>query len=70
MKLKNYHEIVGTLENYEEKEDSIELNFVFKQSVEIPKNAITIKDLEDCRQKNISILHLDEKYYLNKNYMG
>jgi len=66
MKLENYHEIVGTLENYEEKEDIVKLSFVFKQSIEVPKNAITNKELEDCIQKKISILHLDEKYYLKK----
>lgn len=66
MKLKNYHEIVGTLENYEENKDTIELQFVFKQTIELPKNEISTKELERCKQKEIGIFHLDNKYYLRK----
>ncbi len=48
MKLENYHEMVGTLEKYEENAENIKLHFVFKQSIELPKNALSSEKLEEC----------------------
>ena len=66
MELKNYHEIVGTLENYESTGNDVRLMFSIKKTIDVPKNAISFEDLEECKQKKVSILHLDEKYYLKK----
>ena len=47
-------------------EDDLKLHFVFKQTIELPKNALSTEKLEECKQKEIGIFHLDEKYYLRK----
>ena len=66
MKLENYHEMLGTLEKYEENADNLKLHFVFKRSIELPKNALSTENLEEYKQQKIGIFHLDGEYYLRK----
>ena len=69
MKLNNYEEIIGTLKDYEQMNDENRLTFIMETTLEIPKDAISIEELEECKQSTISILHLDGKYYLKKQVL-
>jgi len=69
LKLNNYEEIVGTLKEYKNIDDKTQLNFTMGKTINIPKDGISIGDLEECKQKKISIFHLDGKYYLKKNFL-
>lgn len=69
MKLSNCEEIIGTLKAYEQMNDENRLTFIMETIIDIPKDAISIEDLEECKQSTISILHLDGKYYLKKQVL-
>ncbi|EMR74035.1 hypothetical protein MBGDN05_00584 [Thermoplasmatales archaeon SCGC AB-539-N05] len=69
MKLSNCEEIIGTLKAYEQMNDENRLTFIMETIIDIPKDAISIENLEECKQSTISILHLDGKYYLKKQVL-
>ena len=69
MKLSNCEEIIGTLKAYEQMSDENRLTFIMETIIDIPKDAISIENLEECKQSTISILHLDGKYYLKKQVL-
>ena len=66
MKLQNLYEIVGTLEDIKTEEDKVSLTFIFKKTIEIPKDALSIDTLNNCRTMRVGVLNLDGKYYLRK----
>ena len=66
MKLQNLYEIVGTLEDIKSEEDKVSLTFIFKKIIEIPKDALSIDTLNNCKTKRVGIFNLDGKYYLRK----
>jgi len=66
MKLKEYHEFVGTLERYTQEEDCIKLVFVIHTTVELPIGAIPKKELDDCINREIGIFNNQGDYRLRK----
>jgi len=69
MKLNNYEEIVGALKEYKNIDDKTQLTFTMETTINIPKDGISIGALEECKQRKISIFHLDGKYYLKKKML-
>jgi hypothetical protein len=66
MKLKEYHEFVGTLERYTQEDDCIKLVFVIHTTVELPIGAIPKKELDDCINRKIGIFNNQGDYRLRK----
>jgi hypothetical protein len=66
MILKNYHEIVGTLESYKEKDDILQLVVKIEYNLELPKNAIPKEELDDCMDRKIGIFNNAGDYRLRK----
>lgn len=66
MKLKEYHEIVGTLETYTHEEDCIKLVFKIQTTIELPIGAIPKKELDDCINRKIGIFNNQGDYRLRK----
>ena len=66
MKLQNLYEIVGTLEDINTKDDKVSLTFSYRKTIEIPKDALPIDKLNNCKTKEIGIFNLDGKYYLRE----
>lgn len=67
MKLKNYHEIVGTLESYIQENDKTRLVFQIQKTIELPQKAIPKEELEDCINRKIAIFNNNEDYRLRKS---
>jgi hypothetical protein len=66
MKLKDYHEIVGTLEKYTQEEDCIKLVFKIQTTIELLIEAIPKKELNDCINRKIGIFNNKGDYRLRK----
>ena len=66
MKLRKYHEFIGTLEKYKIVDDELHLQFVIEYKMELPKDAIPITELDDCIQRKIGIFNNDGDYRLRK----
>ncbi len=66
MNLKTYHEIVGTLESYSEKNNELNLLFQIHKTIEPPQDAIPKKELDDCINRRIGIFNNDGDYRLRK----
>jgi hypothetical protein len=66
MKLGFYDEIVGTLKEIQEKNDQLHLTFIFKKTIEIPKDALPVEKLNKCIDTRIGILYTGEKYLMSK----
>jgi len=66
MKLNDYEEIVGTLENYTQEQDSIKLVFKIQTTIELPVGAITKDELDDCISRKIGIFNSKGDYRLRK----
>ena len=67
MKLKNYHEIVGTLEEYMQENDKTRLVFQIQKTIELPREVIPKEELEDCINRKIAIFNNDGDYRLRKS---
>ena len=65
MKLGFYQEIIGTLKEVQEKDDQFHLTFVFKKTVEIPKDSLPIEKLHRSIDKRIGILYDGQGYYMS-----
>ena len=57
MELKEYNEIVGTLENYTQEQDSIKLVFKIQTTIELPVGTIPKNELDDCINRKIGIFN-------------
>jgi hypothetical protein len=66
MKLKDCHEIVGTLDSYTQEQDCIRLVFRIQQTIEVPIAAIPKKELDDCINRKIGIFNNQGDYRLRK----
>jgi hypothetical protein len=66
MKLKKYHEFIGTLEKYEIVEDELRLRFTIEYKMELPRDAFPTTELDDCIQRQIGIFNNDGDYRLRK----
>ena len=66
MKLKDYHEFVGTLESYTQEPNCIRLVFRIEQTIELPVGAIPKMELDDCLNRKIGIFNNQGDYRLRK----
>jgi len=66
MELKDYHEIVGTLESYSQEHDCFRLAFRIQQMIEVPIDAIPKRELDDCIKTKIGIFNNQGDYRLRK----
>lgn len=64
MKLENYMEIIGTLEDFKEKDRFIDLQFLIRKNIETPVGAISLDKLKELKGEKISIPCLDDHYYI------
>ena len=66
MILQDCNEIVGTLEKYTEEKDILKLVIKIQHIINIPFNAISKEELDNCLNKKIGIINIDENYKLRK----
>jgi len=66
MKLEKYHEFVGTLTKYEKTESELLLTFTIEYKIELPRDAISQEELDDCFYRKIGIFNNDGDYRLRK----
>ncbi len=57
MILKDYHEMVGTLQKYTQEHDCIKLVFKIEKTIELPIDAIPKNELDDCLNRKIGIFN-------------
>ena len=66
MKLGYFQEIIGTLKEIKEKNGRLHLTFIFKDTIDIPKDALPVEKLNNCLNKRIGILYDGKGYTMSK----
>lgn len=66
MQLKNGQEIIGMLKEIQIDDENIKTIFIIKKEIDIPKDKIQFKDLQELIEKQVGILNIDGIYKIRK----